>query len=238
MGPRATTVQYFVSGAGSWALQGLTLETVSVGPSNLTMTNDVIAPLPGDDYAMLLTASASGTVSLQGVAILGNGVDEAIAFSTGTSARLTVESSYISSTGSGIALLASGNVSTINVVNSTFASNGSGLDFATTQGPGSSPVAAVYNSLFLDNGAGVDTSNAGPTSHNAFYGNLENYTGMAVGNASDSTANPLVDNATPPGLLVGSPCRASGDPAHAAALDFYGRPRGGTPDIGAVQSSP
>jgi hypothetical protein len=240
MGPAVTTVEYFAASSGSWALEGLTLFTVSDGPANaLSITNAVIDAPTNGDYGILLTGSASGTISLSGVDIEGNGADEGIAFSTGTTASLFVDSSYIHGAETGIASLVSGNVPTVHVMNSTFANNGDALQLDMAQGPGGAPVAAVYNSLFLNNGTGINLSNAGIAGHNAFYGNFADYSGLAVApTTGDVTTDPMVTNAGPPGLLAGSPCRGAGDPAHAAPVDFYGRPFGATPDIGAVQSTP
>jgi hypothetical protein len=64
----------------------------------------------------------------------------------------------------------------------------------------------------VDNAVGVDVvGNLSPsTGNNALFGNTANYGGYAA-----DGSDPMLDMSTPPGLLVGSPCRGTGDASHA-----------------------
>ncbi|HTR55112.1 MAG TPA: hypothetical protein VMJ10_30710 [Kofleriaceae bacterium] len=96
--------------------------------------------------------------------------------------------------------------------------------------------ALYFNNLFV--GSSVAVSAVGPAScgNNLLYDNATNYGGTATAGPSYLTANPLLDAASPPGLSALSPARGAGDPAHAPAADYWGRPRGPQIDLGAVQS--
>jgi hypothetical protein len=96
--------------------------------------------------------------------------------------------------------------------------------------------------LIVQNGTGVDMEpgSAMPTinhGNNALFGNTANYYGMAVDGPGYVKSDPLLDTTvTPPRLGQGSPARGAADPGHAPAKDFWGRTRGQSPDIGAVQN--
>jgi hypothetical protein len=105
---------------------------------------------------------------------------------------------------------------------------------------GASVTATIYNNILDNNGAGITVSGAtGSYGYNSLYDNGSAYGGSWQGQASDILTDPMLDaTSDPPSLLAGSPCLGAGDPTHTPAHDFYGRPRGSHPDIGAVQASP
>ena len=72
--------------------------------------------------------------------------------------------------------------------------------------------------------------------HNALFGNMTNFSGSAVADPNGLREDCNLDMGSPPGLQSGSPCRGAGDPMLAPDHDFYGDPRGATPDIGALQN--
>jgi hypothetical protein len=75
--------------------------------------------------------------------------------------------------------------------------------------------------------------------YNALYSNTTNYAANATAGMGTTESDPMLDTSTtPPGLLSGSPCRGAANPSVAPAHDFWGRPRGSSLDIDAVQSSP
>jgi hypothetical protein len=73
-------------------------------------------------------------------------------------------------------------------------------------------------------------------SHNALFGNTNNYSGTAIDGTGYVKTDCMLDSATGvPQTKAGSPCRAAGDAAKAPATDYWNAPRGTTIDIGAVQ---
>jgi hypothetical protein len=130
---------------------------------------------------------------------------------------------------------------TATFTNNTFENDATSVSVSVTADSSDTPVIAqsFTNNLFVGNGLALDLTQAGSEGNNAYYSNTTNLMGMAAPATGDVEANPLLDmSTTPPGLLAGSPCRGAANPATATSHDFWGHPRGTTPDIGAVQSSP
>jgi hypothetical protein len=146
----------------------------------------------------------------------------------------TVENSFVHASIVGVSLY----LGPANVVNNTFVGNQRGL--ITGNGGGGAVSLGYYDNLFVSNGTAVDLEAQGTAvvtnfGTNAFWQNTAKFNGTAIEGAGDVNADPLLDQAAPPGLMSASPCIGAADPAHAAATDFYGRSRGTKPDIGAVQ---
>ena len=132
---------------------------------------------------------------------------------------------------------------TITLTNNTFANNGTAINLSpNSPAPGGGSFDVQYfNNIIANNTLGVTiNSNVHILKHgnDALWGNTTNYSGLAADGPGTVKADLMLDNSTvPPGLLPGSPCRGAGSVTEAAATDFYGRARGTSIDIGAVQSS-
>lgn len=195
------------------------------------------------------TVPPSLTLALDGVDLSsGSNTAAAMSISQGYGTfSLTMENSYIHDSDYGVQYT-SQNESTANpsltFLNNTFENNATAL--ATPEGcvddqVCGAPTVSYYNNLFVDNTLAIDTemNDVITEGNNALFGNTTSYAGIAVAGSGYVTADPLLDTSTtPPGLKVGSPCRGAGNAAHTSPHDFWGRPRGATIDIGAVQSSP
>jgi hypothetical protein len=73
--------------------------------------------------------------------------------------------------------------------------------------------------------------------HNALWGNVTNYAGLASDGESTIKTDCMLDLATRvPSLRAGSPCRDAGDASTAPPADFYGAARAMPPDLGAVEA--
>ena len=70
---------------------------------------------------------------------------------------------------------------------------------------------------------------------NALSGNTTNYAGSAAPGAGYVTGSLNLTSTTPPGPAAGSPLIGAGDTALVTPHDFFGKPRNGRADIGAVQ---
>ena len=118
----------------------------------------------------------------------------------------------------------------VTVINDTLFHNQTALLFDGT--------VSFFNDLIVDNQVGISLVTAEPSArhgNNLLFGNTTNYAGTAVDGPGYVKADPLLDGATPPGLLAGSPARGAGDCTHAPATDYWGNPRGASVDVGAVQ---
>jgi hypothetical protein len=194
-----------------------------------------VVPLAGD-LAVLLDGV---DLSSHGVSAGTGGAIEIEKVLGGAPALLSLEvrNSYLHDSEMGVDYASSGTTASMALMfnNDTFASNGTAINIATTD-----PInLQYYNDLIVNNDFAVDLS-APPAGagNNAFFGNTgSNYAGDA-GGTGDVLSDPMLDRARPPGLLLNSPCRGAADPSRAPATDFWGRARGASPDIGAVQSSP
>jgi len=207
----------------------------------------------GTEVNVSVTASKLGSFSLTGKGSTANvtldGVDvsgmKLAMGDDGVKFNLTVKNSYIHDASDyGLQATstfetANGGTANIRLINDTFANNGTaiaiGPSYTTSQ---LFLLAYVSNDLIVNNTLGIDGPLQGAT-NNALFGNTTNYSGGATTGSGYVTTDPKLDPSTvPPGLLPSSPCRGAGDSTQAPPEDFWGRPRGGAPDIGAVQSSP
>jgi hypothetical protein len=194
-------------------------------------------PDTGTTFTVVLDGvDATTTVPTSGAAVL---VTEP---SDNATMTLTIQNSYLHGCRYGVAWTAPGGTTgandTITFDANTILSNGTGIDWEAELGPGNT--LSYYDNLFVQNGIGVllAASGGSPSAgYNLYYGNTTNYSGVATKGTGDLTANPLLDTSvTPPGLKPGSPARGAGIAAHAPADDFWGKPRGKSIDIGAVES--
>jgi hypothetical protein len=124
------------------------------------------------------------------------------------------------------------------LLNNTIVGSVDGISFAPPLGGSIS----YFNNLIDGNTTGVSismgTSLQITQGNNAYFSNGTNFGGIATAGPGDVQSDPLLDTSTtPPGLLPGSPARGAGDPSQAPTTDFWGKPRGAHPDIGAAQSS-
>ena len=73
--------------------------------------------------------------------------------------------------------------------------------------------------------------------NNALWNNVTNYGGLASDGAGYLKTDCLLETSgRVPTLRAGSPCLAAGDGAVGSTHDFYGAPRGASPDLGAVEA--
>jgi hypothetical protein len=131
---------------------------------------------------------------------------------------------------------ASGVSDAISIVNDTFAGNATAI-LAMTVRDGAQTL-GYFNTLIVDNALGVSVTGlvTQVNSNNLLFGNTTNYFGATDGPAYVKQDAHL-DSASPPKPGPGSPARGAADAARAPATDFWGRPRGSKPDIGAVQGT-
>jgi hypothetical protein len=196
------------------------------------------------DKNELFTIDRCDVSSPQGPAIWMNELTSSIANSP---VRLSVENSWIHDSREGLLFTAPRgctscpypNTSTsdaISLVNDTFTSNGTAVR-AATERPGT-PTLRIHNSLFSKSTLAISVSNGidAQASHNLLFGNATNYEGIVDG-PSTIKADPKLDGATPPRPGPGSAARGAADLARAPARDYWGRARGATADIGAVEGN-
>ena len=73
--------------------------------------------------------------------------------------------------------------------------------------------------------------------NNALWNNVTNYTGIASDGPGYLKTDCLLETSgRVPTLRAGSPCLAAGDGGVGSTHDFYGAPRGASPDLGAVEA--
>ncbi len=196
----------------------------------------------------IAAGSASLVVSLDGVDISSGDAAAAITIGQSDGAfSISAENSYIHDSAYGVHFsnsTASTAAAVLTFINNTFENNGTAI--STPAGcvdleVCGQPTVNYFNNLFAKNTLAVDTetNEVIADGNNALFGNTTNYAGIAADGPGYVKSDPLLDvSTTPPGLQSGSPCRGAGDPSHASPHDFWGRPRGSTIDIGAVQSTP
>ncbi len=124
----------------------------------------------------------------------------------------------------------------IQLVNDTFTTNAVAVSVSTER-LGTSRL-DVHNTLFVKNGLAISASSAVvvATGNNLFFGNATNYEGVVDGPAT-LKVDPLLDGAAPPRLGATSPARGAGDETRAPPKDFWGRARGASVDLGAVEAN-
>jgi hypothetical protein len=130
------------------------------------------------------------------------------------------------------------NSAKVEILNNTFANAGDALNVSGTASQMTVPF-AMFNNVFSSNAIAVGlnwTVAAGTTGNNAFFGNTTNYAEYAIAGPGYVTSDPQLTSSSPPGLAVGSPARGTGDPPHAPPADYWGKSRGASVDIGAIQN--
>jgi len=193
-----------------------------------------------NDGALYAFLSYPLTLNLDGVDLSSGSTPYALEVGTlgGGVLTLNVVNSYIHGSTSGVSVSLGGALASelaATFENDTFESNGT----AFIEPAGSGATLQFWNNLVVNNMVGVSTGGGSTFGNNAYFGNTTNFAGTAIAGTGVVEANPdLATGTSPPGLLAGSPCRGAGDPSHAPNHDFYGRARGASVDIGAVQSSP
>ena len=228
-------------------VKGLSLGSLFMFTGTAPVANDVSLSACKVGGISVSAGSGDVTLSLDGVEVTATStVAPILSFGTaddGVNARLSIQNSYIHDSG-GIRVSANfawgvGLLLTTTMTNNTFVNNTTAVDDSSDPCCGWAISHAYSNNLFVDNGVGLSLATLGTVGNNAFYGNTTNYAGAAVDGPGTVKSDPMLDKSTaPPGLLSGSPCRGAGDASVAPTHDYWGRPRGSSVDIGAVQSSP
>ena len=123
----------------------------------------------------------------------------------------------------------------ISIVNDTFTGNATAV-LATTVRDGPQTL-GYFNTLIVNNAFGVSVNGlvTQVNGNNLLFGNTTNYLGATDGPGYVKNDAHL-DSASPPNPALGSPARGAADVARAPATDYWGRPRGSKPDIGALQN--
>jgi hypothetical protein len=131
--------------------------------------------------------------------------------------------------------------SSLALLNNTMIGNSTGIRFQFLDSP--ELTIDYFNNIVVGSSVGIDTTGTDglgtlQSGSNVLFGNATNYGDAALPGPGDIvTKDPLLDTSTtPPGLRPGSPARGAARSPEAPATDFWGRPRGAHPDIGAVQS--
>jgi len=239
----------------NWAASGMTLSLVGLTIHQLLLqdanenattislratTVDGVGAAATNDGALYAFLSYPLTLNLDGVDLSSGSTPYALEVGTlgGGVLTLNVVNSYIHGSTSGVSVSLGGALASelaATFENDTFESNGT----AFIEPAGSGATLQFWNNLVVNNMVGVSTGGGSTFGNNAYFGNTTNFAGTAIAGTGVVEANPdLATGTSPPGLLAGSPCRGAGDPSHAPNHDFYGRARGASVDIGAVQSSP
>jgi hypothetical protein len=255
---RTTVAQIDVTG-GDVTLRGLSSPFLTIDdqvPVTATLTASKFGPRSSGNNVQII-ANVECAVTFDGVEIAGSGgtTEEGVVAvvqvtsTTGVSPHLTVvmQNSYVHDVAAGFWLYANAIntqsfVANVTLLNNTFQNDPSALLLRPAD---SSAVFSgslqYFNNILVGSQTAVTLDVAMGVQHgnNALFGNLQNYSGLAVDGPGYIKTDPRLDPSTsPPGLLPGSPCLQAADPSHAPAHDFLGRSRGAHPDVGAVQSSP
>jgi hypothetical protein len=158
-----------------------------------------------------------------------------------TPLSVTIRNSYIHDSMSGLAVyFSSCPDGAISAFHNTLSNNGTGI-LLTGQALYQYPDTELANNLIVGSTAVGITSTrpSGNTAdnlhHNALFGNVTNYSGVAAPGVGYVTTDPLVTNESPPRPKTGSPLIGAGDAAVVSANDYYGVSRNGRADIGAVE---
>lgn len=153
----------------------------------------------------------------------------------------TLTNSYVHDSAQGIHVTDNGDIfdlaDTFTLENDVFRGNAVAVTPATSKSR-SGFVLRYFNDVFVQNQLGLDLpfSIDVEHGHNALYGNVTDYAGSAVDGSGYLHGDPQLDTSTPPRPLASSPLRGAGDAAHAPDHDYWGRARGASVDIGAVQT--
>ena len=234
-----TSVEEMEIVGGNITLLGLTTE-LGVGPTSpgslsvrAASLDGAPRTLPALSFIAYTGAAVPFTVTLDGVdlstAANQNGID-AIISNNLLGLNVTVQNCYIHDTNYGVYFVGG---APITLINDTFVNNAVGMYIDVN--------ASYFNNIITGSSLAIDQSFTSNDvfGNNLLFGNSTNYAGMAGNGPGYVKADPMFDTSTsPPGLLAGSPARGAADPTHAPATDFWGRPRGTSVDIGAVQSGP
>jgi hypothetical protein len=150
----------------------------------------------------------------------------------------TVQNSYLHGAAVGIAAdsAGGGSCSSITFVNNTI----QGVTTGMWNAVGGCAAPTYQEVLFANNlitGAktAIVSAQFGDFHDNAFWGNTTNYSGGLMPGTGDVTADPMLTGTTPPGLSAGSPLIGAGDATLVPMCDYFGKPRNGRADIGAVE---
>lgn len=155
----------------------------------------------------------------------------------------TVENDWIHDSAVGLAFNSSGCSSGgFQAVHNTLFDNTTGfsIDSSTPYVLGTTFVANVIahsTTGITSNRSATDVNNVvvDDMRDNALWSNTNNYGGLATPGAGYVTGDPKLGVGTPPAPLAGSPLIGAGDPKLVPTLDFFGLPRNGRADIGAVE---
>jgi hypothetical protein len=146
---------------------------------------------------------------------------------------VTVQNSYLHGSAAGIYTLGE-TFGSLTFVHDTIQGNTTGFYGAIPPSPNLSVVFA--NNLITGSTTGISLGGpVGNFHHNALFGNTTNYDSGTPPGMGDVTADPMLTGTTPPGLAAGSPLIGAGDPTLVTMYDFFGKPRNGRADIGAVE---
>jgi hypothetical protein len=166
---------------------------------------------------------------------------ESADFSSLNGWSFVLHSSYVHDCAVGVGFLESGaanfGTSYVQLANNTLVDNGTALSVNSSN---NYLTLQFFNNAFLESTLGVslslDSSALVAFGNNALFGNGTNYAGSAVPGAGYVTSDPLLDwTKVPPAPTLASPLRGAANAGSAPALDYWGRPRVGVADIGAVE---
>ncbi len=233
---RVQSTFYFQQGWHALTVQGIELGGTSSAMQATFSNNETISVIGTRIRGSGIYATQRGTLTVDGsvfdVSTNNYGI-QAYASSSGP-LTVAIENSYFKSAYVGLW----GEITNGQQINATFVNNAvvgcrAGIHF------GPNVTATVANSIFASSTGVALEWLAGSTitnHHNALWGNTTNYAGIAADGPGYVKTDCMLDmSGLAPALHDGSPCRGAGDPSGAPAHDFYGAPRGGTVDIGAVQ---
>jgi hypothetical protein len=156
---------------------------------------------------------------------------------TPNSIQVTVQNSYLHGAATGIylELLPAGLPApgSATFVHNTVQGNITGISL---NGVNNDLTPLFANNLITGNTTGITLAQLyGDFHDNALFNNSIDYAGAAAPGMGDVTAAPLLTGTTPPGLAAGSPLIGAGDATLVTMYDFFGKPRNGRADIGAVE---
>jgi hypothetical protein len=230
----------------SVVVKGLTLGSLYMFTGTVDVTMSVSISASKLESVNLSAGSGTVDLTLDGVEVTASSTAEPVmtlgTADDGVSATILIQNSYIHDSG-GIQIGANfswgdGLSISTTMLNNTFVNNSTAINDTSEACCGWSVTSAYYNNVFLDNTLALSLAALGSVGNNAFYGNTNNYGGAATDGSGTIKTDPKLDTSTtPPGLLAGSPLRGAADASHAPTHDYWGRSRGASVDIGAVQSS-
>jgi hypothetical protein len=255
---RGLTVRGTSSALRATSHKRLTIESCTFRASSSSGTVSLIAGTNTITSSKIL-AEASGTaltfsayapsqsLTVENSDLAGSSIGEGRAIlissptNTSTTAKVEVKNSYIHNALLGISVSPASTsrylTADVLMVNNTLERLGTAIDYQGAKAP------SYYNNIVTecDLGISINAGATAPTNRedhgsNVLFKNTANFGGFATPGMRYLTTDPMLDaSKSPPAPKAGSPTVGAGDTSKAPPKDFWGKQRGPSVDIGAVE---